>query len=95
LIGLLKTPLRWSGVAFVVAAIIVAARTPVPDILVAADGRTFAVRGANGKLAIHHTGGDTFATREWLAADARPRSERQGIRRRHRLRSIRLHRHAR
>ena len=70
LIGLLKTPLRWSGVAFVVAAIIVAARTPVPDILVAADGRTFAVRGADGKLAIHHTGGDTFATREWLAADA-------------------------
>ena len=70
LIGLLKTPLRWSGVAFVIAAIIVAARTPVPDILVAADGRTFAVRGADGKLAIHHTGGDTFATREWLAADA-------------------------
>jgi competence protein ComEC len=70
LIGLLKTPLRWSGVAFVVAATIVAARTPVPDILVAADGRTFAVRGADGKLAIHHTGGDTFATREWLAADA-------------------------
>jgi competence protein ComEC len=70
LIGLLKTPLRWSGVALVVAAIIIAARTPVPDILVAADGRTFAVRGADGKLAIHHTGGDTFATREWLAADA-------------------------
>jgi competence protein ComEC len=70
LIGLLKTPLRWSGVAFVVAAIIVAARTPVPDILVAADGRTFAVRGADGRLAIHHAGGDTFATREWLAADA-------------------------
>ena len=42
----------------------------MPDILVAEDGRTFAVRGADGKLAIHHTGGDTFATREWLAADA-------------------------
>jgi competence protein ComEC len=38
--------------------------------MVAADGRTFAVRGANGTLAIHHTGGDTFATREWLSADA-------------------------
>jgi competence protein ComEC len=70
LIGLLKTPLRWSGIAFVVVSIILAARTPVPDILVAADGRAFAVRGANGKLAFHHTGGDTFATREWLAADA-------------------------
>ncbi len=26
--------------------------------------------GAAGKLAVHNTGGDTFATREWLAADA-------------------------
>jgi competence protein ComEC len=69
-IGLFKTPLRWSGAAFVVLAAILAARTPVPDILIAADGRTFAVRGADGKLAFHHTGGDTFATREWLAADA-------------------------
>src|SRR4029077_8445407 len=44
-IGLLKTPLRWSGAAFVVLALVLAARTPVPDVLVAADGRTFAVRG--------------------------------------------------
>ena len=70
LIGLLKTPLRWSGAIFVMLAIVFAARTPVPDVLVAADGRTFAVRGANGKLAFHRTGSDTFATREWLAADA-------------------------
>ena len=70
LIGLLKTPLRWSGAIFVVLAIIFAARTPVPDVLVAADGRSFAVRGASGKLAFHRTGSDTFATREWLAADA-------------------------
>jgi competence protein ComEC len=69
-IGLLKTPLRWSGAAFVALAIILAARTPVPDILVAADGRAFAVRGADGRLAFHHTGSDTFATREWLSADA-------------------------
>ena len=70
LIGLLKTPLRWGGAVFVVLAVVLAARTPVPDVLVAADGRTFVVRGASGKLAFHHTGSDTFATREWLAADA-------------------------
>ena len=70
LIGLLKTPLRWGGAIFVVLAVVLAARTPVPDVLVAADGRTFAVRGAGGKLAFHHTGSDTFATREWLTADA-------------------------
>jgi competence protein ComEC len=69
-IGLLKRPLRWSGAAFAVLALVLAARTPVPDVLVAADGRTFAVRGANGKLAFHRTGSDTFATREWLASDA-------------------------
>jgi competence protein ComEC len=66
----LKTPLRWSGVAIMLVAVIWAGLTPVPDILVGADGRTFAVRGADGRLAFHHTGGDTFATREWLAADA-------------------------
>src|SRR5580704_17844511 len=69
-IGLLKTPLRWSGAAFVLMALVLAARTPVPDVLVAADGRTFAVRSASGKLAFHRTGSDTFATREWLASDA-------------------------
>jgi competence protein ComEC len=70
IITLLKTPLRWSGAVFVLLAIVFAARTPVLDILVAADGRTFAVRGADGKLAFHHAGGDTFAMREWLAANA-------------------------
>jgi competence protein ComEC len=69
-IGLLKTPLWWSGVLLVVIAVIWAARTPVPDVLMAGDGRTFAVRGADGRLAFHHSGGDSFATREWLAADA-------------------------
>jgi competence protein ComEC len=67
---LLKTPLRWSGVVFVVLAIVFAVQTPVPDILVSADGRTFAERGTDGRLAFHHTSGDTFAMREWLAADA-------------------------
>ena len=70
LIGLLKTPLRWSGAALALIAAFWAALTPVPDVLVAGDGRIFAVRGADGRLAIHHTGGDTFAIREWLAADA-------------------------
>jgi competence protein ComEC len=68
--GLLKTPLRWSGVVLGLLAVLWAARVPVPDVLVADDGRSFAVRGADGRLAFHHTGGDTFATREWLAADA-------------------------
>jgi competence protein ComEC len=69
-IGLLKTPLRWSGAALAIIAVIWAARPPLPDVLISADGRTFAVRGAGGRLAFHHSGSDTFAIHEWLAADA-------------------------
>ena len=69
-IGLLKTPLRWSGLALAALGIAWAVCTPQPDVLVAADGRTFAVRGNDGLLAFHHSGGDTFAIKEWLAADA-------------------------
>ncbi len=75
-VGLLKTPLRWSGVGFAALGIVLAMSAPRPDVLVAADGRTFAVRGANGLLAFHHTGGDTFAIKEWLAADADARDYR-------------------
>ncbi|MDE2286558.1 MAG: ComEC family competence protein [Hyphomicrobiales bacterium] len=76
LIGLLKTPLRWSGTLFIALAIVMAAGTPRPDILVASDGRAFAVRGADGRLAFHRNGGDAFAIKEWLAADADGRNER-------------------
>jgi competence protein ComEC len=68
-IGLFKTPLRWSGTAAVLGAAIWAASAPRPDVLIAGDGRGFAVRGSDDRLAIYHTG-DSFAVREWLAADA-------------------------
>jgi competence protein ComEC len=61
-IGLLKTPLRWSGVLAVAASVFWAAFAPRPDVLIAG--------GIDGRLAVHHTGGDSFAVREWLAADA-------------------------
>jgi competence protein ComEC len=69
-IGLLKTPLRLSGIAFAALGIAWAMSAPRPDVLVAGDGRIFAVRGSDGRLAFHHSGGDTFAIKEWLAADA-------------------------
>jgi competence protein ComEC len=69
IIGLLKTPLRWSGLVVAAAAILWAMRVPAPDVLIGNDGRSFAARGADGRLAVHHAGGDTFAMREWLAAD--------------------------
>jgi competence protein ComEC len=66
---LLKTPLRWAGAALIVIAGFMAIRTPLPEVVVAADGRAFAVRGSDGRLAIHKTSSDTFAVKEWLAAD--------------------------
>jgi competence protein ComEC len=69
IVCLLKTPLRWIGGIVGAIACLWAVSTPRPDVLVAADGRSFAMRDASGQLVITRTGGDTFATREWLAAD--------------------------
>jgi competence protein ComEC len=43
---------------------------PRPDVLIADDGQTAAFRGADGRLAVLHSGRDSFAIKEWLAADA-------------------------
>ncbi len=69
---LLKSPLRLGGALLIAAAALWAMRTPQPDVLVAADGGSVAIRGASGRLAMLRTGSgsDTFAFREWLAADA-------------------------
>ena len=50
LLGLLRTPLRWSGAAALVAAVVWALATPQPDILISADGHTIGVRGRDGRL---------------------------------------------
>jgi len=66
---LLRSPLRLTGVGLIVLAAIFAFRAPLPDVLIAADGQAIAVRGVDGRLTIHRTGGDAFTVREWLAAD--------------------------
>jgi competence protein ComEC len=71
---LLRTPLRWCGAALVLTASVWALRAPLPDVLVAADGRAVAARGADGRLAFVQTGSDNFALRAWLAADGDARS---------------------
>jgi competence protein ComEC len=74
LMCLLRTPLRWSGAALLAAATLWAIATPKPDVLVAAGGQVFAVRNADGRLAIMKGGSDGFAIREWLGADADARA---------------------
>ncbi|HEY6024647.1 MAG TPA: ComEC/Rec2 family competence protein [Pseudolabrys sp.] len=74
LVCLLRTPLRWGGAALVVGGGLWALAVPQPDVLVAGDGQAAAIRGADGRLAVLHSGRDTFAVKEWLAADADPRT---------------------
>jgi competence protein ComEC len=69
LMCLLRTPLRWSGAVLAVVASLWAVLTPRPDVLVASDGQAAAVPGIDGRLSLLHSGRDTFAFKEWLAAD--------------------------
>jgi competence protein ComEC len=69
LLCLLRSPLRWSGAVLAVAACIWVLATPRPDVLIAGDGEAAAVRGSDGRLAILFERRDSFALKEWLAAD--------------------------
>jgi competence protein ComEC len=73
-ICLLRTPLRWSGALLAVVASLWAVATPRPDVLVAGDGQAAVFRGSDGRLAVIHSGRDSFAVKEWLAADADART---------------------
>ena len=70
LLGMLRTPLRWSGAVLLTVATIWAAATPQADILISGDGRNVAVRGRDGQLHLMRTSKDAFLFKEWLAADA-------------------------
>jgi competence protein ComEC len=75
LLCLLRSPLRWTGAAIVLASAFWAARVPQPDVLVAGRGDLVAVRGATGRFSVMRTSNsDGFALREWLAADADARA---------------------
>jgi competence protein ComEC len=73
LLGLLRTPLRWSGAVVLLLSVIWAMAVPQPDILISADGHNVGVRGRDGRLHMMRTAKDAFLLKEWLAADADPR----------------------
>jgi competence protein ComEC len=74
LVCLLRTPLRWSGAVLALLAGLRAVATPRPDILVSGDGHAAAIRGRDGGLAVLHSNRDSFAIKEWLAADGDART---------------------
>ena len=73
LLGLLRTPLRWSGAAVLALSVIWALAVPQPDVLISGDGHNVGVRGKDGRLHLMRTAKDAFLLKEWLAADADPR----------------------
>src|SRR3984885_2049330 len=74
LLGLLRTPLRWSGALVLVLSIVWALAVPQPDVLISADGHNVGVRGRVGRLHLMRTTKDAFLLKEWLGADADARN---------------------
>jgi competence protein ComEC len=60
---------RWWGVAPIVIGVLLASLTPRPDMLVAPDAQTVAIRGDDGLLHFLRKPKDSFAAREWLRRD--------------------------
>ncbi len=71
LLCLLRTPVRWIGAALVALSTFWALATPLPDVLVAGDGRAAAIRGPDGRLAVLANGRGYF--RDQGMADGRCR----------------------
>jgi len=74
IIGLMRTPLRWCGSLLVLFAVGLALTARQPDILIASEGQSVAVRGSDGRLRFMQTKKDEFALKAWLAADADART---------------------
>jgi competence protein ComEC len=70
LLGMLRTPLRWSGAVVLLLATVWALAVPQPDILISGDGHNVGVRGRDGRLHLMRSAKDAFLVKEWLAADA-------------------------
>ena len=66
--------LRWLGLAGLAAGLALMLLTPQPDMLVAADGQTVAIRGADGLLHFVRPPQDKFAARMWLQRDGDARN---------------------
>jgi competence protein ComEC len=75
LLCLLRSPLRWAGAILMAFCVLSAWITPRPDILVSADAGMVAVRDATGLLRVMASRRDSFALRQWLAADGDARGD--------------------
>jgi competence protein ComEC len=70
---------RWLGLAPVLAGIVLIVLARPPDLLVARDGQTIAMRGGDGKLHFVRGIADEYSASEWLKRDGDPRHARDAI----------------
>ena len=78
-LALWRTGWRWFGVIPVLAGLMIALMTKPPDLLVAADARTIAIRGSDGRLLFPRPPKDRFAAARWLARDGDARAVKEAI----------------
>jgi competence protein ComEC len=65
---------RWFGLTGIAAGIAVAFLLRPPDLLLARDGETVALRGQDGRLHLLRAAADTYSADEWLKRDGDPRA---------------------
>jgi competence protein ComEC len=81
-VGLWRTRWRWLGLLPAVAAAVLVLTTKPPDLLVARDGLTVAIRSADGRLRLVRAPADKYSAQEWLKRDGDGRSLDQALARR-------------
>jgi competence protein ComEC len=78
-LALWRTGWRWFGVIPVLAGIMIALMTKPPDLLVASDARTIAIRSSDGRLIFPRPPKDRFAASRWLARDGDARTVKEAV----------------
>jgi competence protein ComEC len=70
---------RWWGLLPVLAGIVLALTAPRPDLMIASDARTVALRGPDGLLFFPRPPKDRFAAARWLLRDGDSRDWRDAV----------------
>ncbi|HJW40609.1 MAG TPA: ComEC/Rec2 family competence protein [Rhizomicrobium sp.] len=68
-VGLWRRHWRWLGITPILAGIAIAYLAPQPDLLIARDGLTVAIRAPDGALKLFRKAKDNYSAAEWLKRD--------------------------
>lgn len=74
-----RRSIRWLGLIGLAGAALLIAFSRPPDLLVARDGFTVAVRGTNGRLVLVQHPADAYSASEWLKRDGDTRAPAQAV----------------